>query len=62
LKTIKNKGKNPRRVYIGSDCFGRNTYEGGMYHTYKAVNKVWEYKDDLSVALFAPGFTYEDGG
>jgi hypothetical protein len=33
-----------------------------MYHTYKAVNKVWEYKDDLSVALFAPGFTYEDGG
>lgn len=32
--------KHPKKVYIGNDCFGRNTYGGGMYDIYKAVNKI----------------------
>lgn len=39
-KSIQLKNKSAKKLYIGSDCFGRNTYEGGMYHTYKAANKI----------------------
>jgi hypothetical protein len=46
---------------VGNDVFGRGTFGGGMYATYKAVNKILEHKDELAVALFAPGFTYQDG-
>jgi hypothetical protein len=59
LKTsISNKERN--NIYIGNDCFGRNTYGGGKYDIYKAANKILEYKKDLQIALFAPGFTYQD--
>jgi len=56
------KKENLKKVYIGNDCFGRGTYEGGQYNIHKAVNKILEYKNQLSIALFAPGFTYEDKG
>ena len=49
-------------IYVGSDCFGRGTYLGGGYNTYKAVQaikKVDGGKGDLAPALFAMGYTYE---
>ena len=36
-ETIARKGTCPKRVYIGNDCFGRNTYGGGKYDIYKAT-------------------------
>lgn len=57
-KSVELKGGNPKRLYIGNDCFGRNTYGGGMFNIYKAANKILEFKNDLSIALFAPGFSY----
>ena len=54
------KGNSSKKVYIGNDCFGRGTYGGGKYDLYKATNKIFEYKNSLSIALFAPGYTYED--
>ena len=39
-RSVELKNGNPRRVYFGNDCFGRNTYGGGMYSSYKAVNKI----------------------
>jgi mannosyl-glycoprotein endo-beta-N-acetylglucosaminidase len=52
------KSQNKRKVYIGNDCFGRNTYGGGKFDIYKAANKILENKNQLSIALFAPGYTY----
>ena len=55
------KKDSKKKVYIGNDCFGRNTYGGGKLNIYAAANKILEYKQ-LSIALFAPGWTYEAGG
>lgn len=27
-------------IYVGNDCWGRNTYGGGRYDIFKAVNKI----------------------
>ena len=32
------KGKDNKKLYIGNDCFGRNTYGGGKYDIFKATN------------------------
>ena len=55
------------KVFVGNDCFGRNTYGGGQFDLYKAGNKLKQLNDssktdELKVALFAPGFTYEGEG
>jgi hypothetical protein len=47
-------------VYIGNDCFGRNTFGGGKLNIYLAANAILYHKQ-LSIALFAPGWTYEAG-
>lgn len=44
-------------IYMGIDIFGRNTYGGGGFSTYKALDVIKKY--DLSVGLFAPAWTYE---
>ncbi len=46
---------------MGNDCFGRNTFGGGKYDVYKAISAIQSIPQ-LSIALFAPGFTYEDNG
>ncbi|XP_059456645.1 cytosolic endo-beta-N-acetylglucosaminidase 1 [Corylus avellana] len=62
------KGDYPRRsaavagdrkfdVYMGIDVFGRNTYGGGQWNTNVALNVL--EKDDVSAAIFAPGWVYE---
>ncbi|XP_054168952.1 cytosolic endo-beta-N-acetylglucosaminidase-like [Oppia nitens] len=44
-------------VYVGVDVFGRNCYGGGGLNTNLAVQEI--VKHDLSVAIFASGWTYE---
>ncbi|KAF7816514.1 cytosolic endo-beta-N-acetylglucosaminidase 1 [Senna tora] len=44
-------------VYMGIDVFGRNTYGGGQWNTNVALDVI--RKDDVSAAIFAPGWVYE---
>jgi hypothetical protein len=49
-------------IYVGNDCFGRGTFAGGQYNTYKAINtvrKLDNQSNTLAPAFFAMGFTYE---
>ncbi|PSS33281.1 Cytosolic endo-beta-N-acetylglucosaminidase [Actinidia chinensis var. chinensis] len=44
-------------VYMGIDVFGRGTYGGGQWDTNVALDVL--KKDEVSAALFAPGWIYE---
>ncbi|XP_008804109.2 cytosolic endo-beta-N-acetylglucosaminidase 1 [Phoenix dactylifera] len=44
-------------VYMGIDIFGRNTYGGGQWNTNIALDLL--KNDDISAAIFAPGWVYE---
>lgn len=44
-------------VYMGIDVFGRNTYGGGQWNTNVALDVI--KKNDVSAAIFAPGWVYE---
>lgn len=44
-------------VYMGIDVFGRNTFGGGQWNTNVALDLL--KKDDVSAAIFAPGWVYE---
>jgi hypothetical protein len=45
-------------VFMGTDCFGRNTYGGGGYDCDKALRAIRQA--GVSAALFAPGWVWED--
>eukprot|EP00741_Cyanophora_paradoxa_P013513 tig00020693_g13047.t1 len=47
-----------RDVFFGIDCFGRNTYGGGGFDAWKALEVI--AKAGLSAAIFAPGWTWEN--
>ncbi|KAI8598638.1 glycosyl hydrolase family 85-domain-containing protein, partial [Dissophora ornata] len=53
-------GPRNRDVYTGIDIWGRNTYGGGGYTTYKALEVI--QRERTSCALFAPAWTYESLG
>ncbi|KAF9580926.1 hypothetical protein BGW38_002237, partial [Lunasporangiospora selenospora] len=53
-------GSRKRDVYTGIDIWGRGTYGGGGFTTFKALKII--QRDQTSVALFAPGWTYEHLG
>lgn len=44
-------------VYFGIDVFGRGTYGGGQWTTNVALDVI--KKDNVSAAIFAPGWVYE---
>ncbi|CAK8566446.1 unnamed protein product [Lathyrus sativus] len=44
-------------VYMGIDVFGRNTYGGGQWNANVALDVI--RKDEVSAAIFAPGWVYE---
>jgi hypothetical protein len=51
-----------KMIYVGSDCFGRGTYAGGGYNTYRAIQtmkKIDNKLNALAPALFAPCYTYQ---
>ncbi|KAF9186795.1 hypothetical protein BGZ51_001590 [Haplosporangium sp. Z 767] len=53
-------GPRKRDVYTGIDIWGRNTFGGGGYTTYKALEVI--QREQSSCALFAPAWTYESLG
>ncbi|XP_030751672.1 cytosolic endo-beta-N-acetylglucosaminidase isoform X1 [Sitophilus oryzae] len=55
--TVKCAGSRRFDVFVGVDVFGRNMFGGGQFNTFKAVELVSKY--NLSMAIFAPGWTYE---
>ncbi|GFP86568.1 cytosolic endo-beta-n-acetylglucosaminidase [Phtheirospermum japonicum] len=44
-------------VYMGVDVFGRGTYGGGEWNTHVALDVM--KKNDVSAAIYAPGWVYE---
>ncbi|CAG5087171.1 Similar to engase: Cytosolic endo-beta-N-acetylglucosaminidase (Danio rerio) [Cotesia congregata] len=44
-------------IYVGLDVWGRGCPGGGGFNSIEAIKKIHEY--DLSVAIFAPGWTHE---
>ncbi|KAF6144832.1 hypothetical protein GIB67_038931 [Kingdonia uniflora] len=50
-------GERKYDVYMGIDVFGRGTYGGGQWTTNVALDVL--KKDDVSAAIFAPGWVYE---
>ncbi|XP_074116180.1 cytosolic endo-beta-N-acetylglucosaminidase isoform X1 [Cotesia typhae] len=44
-------------IYVGLDVWGRGCPGGGGFNSIEAIKKIREY--DLSVAIFAPGWTHE---
>uniref|UniRef100_J3M649 mannosyl-glycoprotein endo-beta-N-acetylglucosaminidase n=2 Tax=Oryza brachyantha TaxID=4533 RepID=J3M649_ORYBR len=50
-------GERKYDVYMGIDVYGRNTFGGGQWNTNVALDIL--KKDDVSAAIFAPGWVYE---
>ncbi|VDM43463.1 unnamed protein product [Toxocara canis] len=57
LKSSERAGGRRHDVYVGVDCFGRGCYGGGGWNCCDAFSHV--RNNDLSVALFAPGWVAE---
>ncbi|XP_020291073.1 cytosolic endo-beta-N-acetylglucosaminidase 1 isoform X2 [Pseudomyrmex gracilis] len=53
----KNLGRNIKDIYVGLDVWGRGCPGGGGFNSAYALNLI--RKHDLSVAIFAPGWTHE---
>ncbi|KAJ3676455.1 hypothetical protein LUZ60_003867 [Juncus effusus] len=56
-KSIEIAGERRYDVYMGIDVFGRNTYGGGQWNTNVALDLL--KKEQISAAIFAPGWVYE---
>jgi mannosyl-glycoprotein endo-beta-N-acetylglucosaminidase len=52
-------GKAVQDVYVGIDVWGRNQYGDGGFGTYRALTQIAPKGLGLSVALFAPAWTWE---
>ncbi|XP_045476472.1 cytosolic endo-beta-N-acetylglucosaminidase [Harmonia axyridis] len=57
LQSIKMAKERSLDIYVGIDIFGRNTFGGGHFNTYKAAEVIRRH--GLSMAIFAPGWTHE---
>ncbi|KAL4067151.1 glycoside hydrolase family 85 protein [Scleroderma yunnanense] len=51
--------KTLRSVFVGVDVWGRNQYGGGGLNSYRAITHIDPQSLGLSVAFFAPGWTWE---
>ncbi|KAG0352894.1 hypothetical protein BG005_007721 [Podila minutissima] len=56
-ESVKLAGARNRDVYTGIDVWGRNTFGGGGYAAFRALEVI--QRDRTSVALFAPAWTYQ---
>ncbi|KAG0336287.1 hypothetical protein BG000_006733 [Podila horticola] len=59
-ESVELAGSRNRDVYTGIDVWGRNTFGGGGYATFRALKVI--QRDRTSAALFAPAWTYEHLG
>lgn len=55
LTTLSNR--QPSSIFVGIDIFGRGQYGGGGFDSFVALSAI--RKTNLSIALFAPGWTVE---
>ncbi|EFI28323.1 endo-beta-N-acetylglucosaminidase [Coprinopsis cinerea okayama7 len=53
------KGKSLQDIYAGIDMWGRGSHGGGGFGMYKALEHADPQKLGLSIALLAPGWTWE---
>ncbi|KAK2581092.1 hypothetical protein KPH14_007916 [Odynerus spinipes] len=53
----KNSGRDAKDVYVGLDVWGRGCPGGGGFNSAHALERI--RKQNLSVAIFAPGWTHE---
>lgn len=55
-----------KTIYVGNDIWGRGTFGGGEFFTFKGINEIEKFnkpeQPNLVPALFAPAYTYETGG
>ncbi|KAF9164402.1 hypothetical protein DFQ26_001494 [Actinomortierella ambigua] len=58
--SIQLAGNRRRDVYTGIDIWGRGTFGGGGFYSYKALELI--KREGTSVAMFAPGYIYENLG
>lgn len=49
--------RNPCEIFVGVDIFGRNCYGG--FDTYKSLDLIDTCHPNLSIGIFAPGWTFE---
>jgi len=54
------KPRTKAQVFVGVDVFGRGCFGGGKFNCNLALSVIKKYK--LSVAMFAPGWTYQNLG
>ncbi|XP_012257042.2 cytosolic endo-beta-N-acetylglucosaminidase [Athalia rosae] len=54
------ENRNVRDIYVGLDVWGRGCPGGGGFNSDYALRKIREH--DMSVAIFAPGWTHEHFG
>ncbi|CAF0799991.1 unnamed protein product [Rotaria sordida] len=57
LQSKINAGNRCRDVFVGIDVFGRGCFGGGGFNTCEALSV--SYTNDLSAAIFAPGWLFE---
>ena len=57
VRSVNNAGEKLNKLYHGIDIWGRGSYEGGQHNTWKGCKVCKDM--NCSVALFAPGWTYE---
>lgn len=58
--SVQNAGSRKHDVYVGVDVFGRNCFGGGGWNTNKAMEVI--RRQNLSAAIFAPGWVMEKLG
>lgn len=56
--SISNAGNDKLKIFQGIDIWGRGSYEGGQFNTWKGCKVCFE--SQCSVALFAQAWTYEN--
>ncbi|XP_038877781.1 LOW QUALITY PROTEIN: cytosolic endo-beta-N-acetylglucosaminidase 1-like [Benincasa hispida] len=56
-KSVAVAGERKHEVYMGIDVFGRGTFGGGGWNTNVALDVL--KRDDVSAAIFAPGWVHE---
>ncbi|VDL19821.1 unnamed protein product [Hymenolepis diminuta] len=67
LRSTQNRARSSdesMKIFVGVDCFGRSCPGGGGFDTYKALELILSASEDrpnrpLSVALFAPAWSFE---
>ena len=59
-QTLQGREKNLRDIFFGVDVWGRGSHGGGGFGLFKAIEHIDPESLGLSLALFGPGWTWEN--